>query len=148
MNLRLLAALWTVIVVVPSAWGRSAESLYIEHCSGCHGLQGDGGGELSGVPDFRGLVGAFAGIDAGRTYLLHVPGVANATISSNDIAQVLNYVMARWGGKSLPADYRPFTAAEVIERRSYIVRDVVGLRREVVASLRKHGLEVAAYPWP
>ena len=103
---------------------------------------------LSGVPDFRELVGLFASTEAGRTYVLHVPGVVNASLEDADTARVLNYVMRRWGGRSLANDYRPFTQEEVAKRRRLGVRDVVALRREVVAHLRERGVEAAAYPWP
>jgi len=127
---------------------RSGASFFIQHCSGCHGLGGDGGSVTSGIPRFQDSVGAFADDDEGRTYVLHVPGVANTSLDDEEIAAVLNYVMTRWGGKSLPDNYRAFTREEVARRRQYAISDVVALRRKVVARLRSRGIGTAAYPWP
>jgi hypothetical protein len=127
---------------------RSGASLFTQHCSGCHGLKGDGGSVTSGIPRFQDSVGAFSDDDGGRTYVLHVPGVANTNLDDEAIATVLNYLMTRWGGKSLPDDYRAFTRDEVARRRHYAIADVVALRRKVVARLRSRGITIAAYPWP
>ncbi|MGQ9364697.1 c-type cytochrome [Azospirillum sp. ST 5-10] len=120
---------------------------YILRCTGCHGMDG-AGSAIGGIPDFRGMVGAFAGDDEGRTYLLHVPGVIGASLSDAEIAGVLNYIMENWAGASLPADFRPFTAAEVTDRRARPVADVVVLRRRIVARLGESGIATADYPWP
>jgi hypothetical protein len=102
----------------------------------------------SGIPRLQDSVGAFADDDDGRTYVLHVPGVTNTSLDDEEIAAVLNYVMTRWGGKSLPDNYRAFTREEVARRRQYAISDVVALRRKVVARLRSRGITTAAYPWP
>lgn len=120
---------------------------YILRCAGCHSLDGSGH-PVGGIPDFRGFIGAFAGEDDGRTYVLHVPGVAGSGLSAGETAAVLNLVMGKWGGASLPADFRPFTEAEVAERRLRPVADVVVLRREIAARLQRTGVAMAEYPWP
>lgn len=127
---------------------RSPAPIFIQHCSGCHGLNGDGGGATSGIPKFRDFVGAFAGDELGRTYVLHVPGIANTSLDDDAIAAVVNYVMTTWGGESLPKKFRAFTKTEVEARRRYPVSDIVALRREVVVRLRAKGIATAAYPWP
>jgi hypothetical protein len=133
---------------VASGGSRSPEPIFIQHCSGCHGLNGDGGGATSGIPRFRDFVGAFAGDELGRTYVLHVPGIANTSLDDETIATVVNYVMTTWGGTSLPKQFRAFTKGEVEARRRYPVSDIVALRREVVARLRARGISTATYPWP
>lgn len=120
---------------------------YILRCTGCHGMDG-AGSPVGGIPDFRNYVGAFAGDDEGRTYILHVPGVIGASLTDNEIAGVLNFIMATWAGTSLPAGYTPFTAAEVTERRARRVDDVVAFRRTIVARLSAAGVQTAGYPWP
>jgi len=127
---------------------RSGDSLFTQHCSGCHGLNGNGGSATSGIPSFRDFIGAFADDEAGRTYVLHVPGVVNTNLDDEVIASVMNYVMTTWGGTSLPRDYRAFTKDEVAVRRQYAVADVVALRREIVARLRAKGIATASYPSP
>jgi hypothetical protein len=127
---------------------RSPAPIFIQYCSGCHGLNGDGGGATSGIPKFRDFVGAFAGDELGRTYVLHVPGIANTGLDADTIAAVVNYVMTTWGGASLPQQFRAFTKMEVETRRRYPVSDIVALRREVVVRLRAKGIATATYPWP
>lgn len=128
--------------------GHSASSNFVQYCSGCHGQDGGGGGVNSGVPDFRNFVGAFAGDDGGRTYVLHVPGVVNTSLDDAEIAAVINYLMRTWGGTSLPVDFVEFTADEVSTRRARTVPDVVALRRQVALRLSANGIATADYPWP
>lgn len=120
---------------------------YVLRCAGCHGMNGSGA-PAAGIADFNGMVGAFTGIDEGRTYLMHVPGVVGSGLSDSEIAAVMNYVMETWAGSSLPDPYVPFTASEVGERRAIDIPDVVENRREVAALLEALGIETADYPWP
>jgi hypothetical protein len=127
---------------------RTAAPLFIQYCSGCHGLNGEGTTAISGIPGFRDFVGAFAVDEVGRTYVLHVPGVVNTSLDDESVAAVINFVMTTWGGKSLPADFHAFTKEEVAASRQRPVPDVVALRREVVGRLRAKGIATAPYPWP
>ncbi|MAN77698.1 MAG: cytochrome C [Rhizobiales bacterium] len=126
---------------------RTPHTNYVLRCAGCHGMSGSGA-PAAGIFDFNGMVGAFAGIDEGRTYLMHVPGVAGSGLSDSEIAAVMNYVMETWAGDSLPEPYEPFTAAEVTERRAIAIPDIVENRRQVAALLQTMGIETADYPWP
>ncbi len=126
---------------------RTPRTNYILRCSGCHGMEG-AGSPIGGIPDFRGMVGGFAGLDDGRTYVMHVPGVVNASLSDKEIAGVVNYIMTTYAGRSLPAAFVPFTQAEVTRRRALPVKDVVRLRRDVAKRLNAEGIVTAEYPWP
>ncbi|MDR3468639.1 MAG: cytochrome c [Xanthobacteraceae bacterium] len=122
--------------------GESVEYLYRLHCSGCHGVEG--AGSLVGrIPPFVGIVGHFAGTEEGRLYLVRVPGVANAALSDDDTARLLNYVLHTWGSAELPADARDFTAAEVGKSRETHVDDISRLRAKLGAELAKHGKSIA-----
>lgn len=119
-----------------------ARSDYILHCAGCHGMQGLGTME-GGIPPFPDSIGHIVGADIGRTYVMHVPGVISTDMSDDRIAAVMNYIIDEW------SDGAPhFTGEEVTRRRALEVGDVVKFRREVVAELRKSGIEIADYPWP
>ncbi|MCC6983819.1 MAG: hypothetical protein IT535_11155 [Bauldia sp.] len=120
---------------------------YILRCAGCHGVEA-AGAPNAGIPSFPGLVGVFAGDEDGRTYLFHVPGVVGSSLSNAEIAAVMNYVMARWAGDSLPADFVPFTEDEVAARRAIPVASVVDFRRDIVRRLAESGIVAAEYPWP
>lgn len=142
-----LAALVSMAAGPASAGELQPRTNYILRCTGCHGMDG-AGSPVGGIPDFRNYVGAFAGDDEGRTYILHVPGVIGASLTDNEIAGVINFIMATWAGSSLPAGHTPFTAAEVTERRARPVEDVVVFRRAIVARLSAAGVQTAGYPWP
>ena len=109
----------------------------------------DGSGhEVAGVPDFRDYVGAFAMDEDGRTYLLHVPGIVNASLSDLEIGAVINYVMDNWAGNSLQSGFVRFTPREVAARRTLPVTDVVLFRRQIVHRLQANNIRTADYPWP
>lgn len=127
--------------------GYNARTSYVLRCSGCHGLSGEGSPK-GGIPQLRNFVGAFAGDDDGRTYVVKVPGVRNANLTPAQTAAVLNYVMSSFGGTSLSATAEPFTPQEVTSRLAIPVTDVVALRRAIVARLGEHGIATAEYPWP
>lgn len=127
--------------------GYTPTTNYILRCAGCHSMDGSGH-PVGGIPDFRGYIGAFMNDDDGRTYVVRVPGVAGAGLTAAETAAVLNLVVANWAGGSKPANFRPFTEAEVAERRTRPVTDVVVLRRDIAARLVKQGLPMAEYPWP
>ncbi len=145
----LLTPLVCAVLCVTGAWGgeRTAQVNYVLRCSGCHGTDGSGD-SAAGIPDLRNSVGAFADDDDGRTYVLHVPGVANASLSDREIAAVINYVMQSWGGTSLSVRFVAFTPDEVAARRARPVDDVVRFRREIVGRLHARGISTADYPWP
>lgn len=126
---------------------RAARYHFLLRCSGCHGVEGEGV-RTGGIPEFHNFVGAFAGDDAGRTYVLHVPGVKGANLNDTDIAAVMNYVMMTWGGTSIRGTFVPFTAEEVRQRRAVRITDVVAMRRVIVQRLTSQGIVTAEYPWP
>lgn len=138
--------LWLSLVpwlaVQADAQGLSPRGSYILHCSGCHGVTGEGA-PAAGIPSFVDSVGHIAGSDLGRTYIMHVPGVVSTDLTDAGIAEVMNYVLDDWG------DGAPhFSADEVTRRRALDVADVVALRRQVKEALERDGLSIADYPWP
>lgn len=138
----------TALVAAPAvATERSAHTNYVLRCTGCHGMEG-AGSEQAGIPDFRGYVGSFARSEDGRLYLMHVPGVTNASLGDAEVAAVMNYVMERFAGASRDPQTAPFTAEEVARLRAEPVADVVALRRTVAAQSTSAGWPVAGYPWP
>lgn len=124
---------------------RSADKNYILRCVGCHGQDG-AGAPKQGIPAFPGLLDPLYSDDKGRTYLIHVPGVTASSLTTNEIADVLNYVARRWAKQ--PEQLKPFTAQEVTERQKVTVKDIVALRRDLTQYFREQGVELASYPWP
>lgn len=136
-----------LLLVAPASAQEVGRTNFILRCAGCHGMDG-AGSQVGGIPDFHNYVGAFAHDADGRRYLMHVPGVVSADLSDRQIADVMNYVMATWAEDSLPADFKPFTEAEVTTLRAEPVGDVVAYRRKVAADLLERGIATAGYPWP
>ncbi|WBU57349.1 c-type cytochrome [Paracoccus sediminicola] len=126
----------------PEKARKTARANYILHCSGCHGLTGQGT-IAGGIPAFPDSVQHIADVEIGRDYILHVPGVIGTKMSDAEIAGVLNYILDEWGeGKG------HFTGDEVTRRRASTVGNVVLFRREVVKTLDASGIAIADYPWP
>ena len=141
------ARLAMLVALVASAAGAQQYTPrvnYVLHCAGCHGMTGEGS-RVGGIPAFPDSVAYIASIDAGRTYMMHVPGVISAGLSDAQIAEVTNYILAEW---SDGAAFTPFDAAEVTRRRALPVSNVVEYRRVVAEELAAQGIELAHYPWP
>jgi mono/diheme cytochrome c family protein len=81
------------------------------NCQGCH--RPDATGSAGTTPSLAGTAAKFLWVPGGREYLARVPGVATSALSSADLAEVLNWLLWRFDKDNLPADFQPFTAAEV-----------------------------------
>jgi mono/diheme cytochrome c family protein len=107
-----LALLSTPVLAAPPP-----QEDYALHCSGCHHL--DGAGVPGVVPALSGLAPLLA-TPAGRAYLVRVPGVAQAPLGDERLAELLNWV-ARELSRVEPSP--PFAAGEVAELRANPLRD-------------------------
>lgn len=103
---------------------------------------------MAGIPDFRDSVVAFAMDQEGRTYLLHVPGVANASLGDEEISAVLNFVIDQWGEAPTQLRVPHFTPQETAKRRAVPIGDVVLFRRHIVGRLGNDRIRATGYPWP
>lgn len=140
-----VAACLSLAAPVLSAQEYSASVNYQLRCAGCHGQDGMGVPN-GGIPPFPGFIDGFFQHEPSRLYLMHVPGVNSASLSDNEIAQVMNYVGEQWGEPG--AERRPFSAEEVKQLRSTEVQDLLVLRRAVTAEMLTKGMPVPDYPWP
>jgi hypothetical protein len=113
-------------------WAR-ARAHYLLHCMGCH--RADGVGTENRIPALRDRVGYYLGFADGRDYLLHVPGALNAPIADQDLASVMNWVIAEFGGASTPDAWSAITANEVTRARSLPPVDIDALRARVWAAV-------------
>lgn len=114
---------------------------YVLHCSGCH--KRDGSGTPGTVPSLLGI-GRFLATAEGRAYLASVPGVAQAPISDERLAALLDWLVEEVGGR--PPE-PPFTAAEVRAARAHPLRSADEARRRILAAVEGRGrAEPAAAP--
>jgi len=102
---------------------------YLLHCMGCH--LADGTGTPPGIPALRERVGYYLQIPGGRNYLMQVPGAANAPLSDDRLAAVLNWVIAEFARGSEPGDWQPFSTREVAASRGNGPADVDAWRHEL-----------------
>jgi hypothetical protein len=112
------------------------ESDYVEHCSGCHGMQGDSA--PAQVPVLRDRVGFFMCSKEGRDYLIRLPNVAFSAISDNqELADMMNFVVFGLGGQSTPKGAKPFRAAEVAKLRTQALatQSLIKTRETIVDNL-------------
>ena len=129
-------ALAALLCVAAAGAGADARIDYMLHCMGCH-LE-DGTGLPPAVPALAERVGYYLEIPGGREYLVQVPGSANAPLSDAALAEVLNWIVERFGGASMPAEFSPYSADEVAKARADKPADVTEQRRalgEAVESL-------------
>lgn len=94
-----------------------AQTDYVEHCGGCHGIKGNAA--PADLPNLQGRVGWFMCLPEGRDYLMRLPNIARSRITDNEqLADLMNFMVFGLGGKSTPAGSRPFAPAEVAEART------------------------------
>jgi cytochrome c553 len=100
------------------------------NCQGCH--RPDGTGSAATAPSLAGTVSRFLSVPGGREYLGRVPGVATSPLSDADLSEVMNWMMWRFDKEHLPADFQPFTAAEIGRLRVAPLRMEASQRRSAL----------------
>jgi mono/diheme cytochrome c family protein len=126
-------------LVAALAWARIAAADpaldYTLNCQGCH--RADGAGTPGSVPPLAGSVARFLGVPGGREYLVRVPGVSQAGLDDAALAAVLNWMVAHFDREHVPADFTPYTAAEVGPLRKQPLTDLERVRSELLARARE-----------
>ena len=128
---RRIAAAAAAICALTPAPGAAGEPAGVENpqrawqhwtlnCQGCH--RPDGTGSAGTAPSLMGTVARFLSVPGGREYLCRVPGVATSALSSADLSEVMNWMLWRFDKEHLPADFQPYSAAEVAQLRSAPLR--------------------------
>ena len=111
-----------------------AQVNYMLNCQGCHGP--DGAGTTDGaVPTMKDFVGKFLTVAEGREFLIRVPGSANAALTDAALAELLNWMLPQISPGLIPADFQPYTEAEVAKWRSAPLEDVIGEREKLIARM-------------
>ena len=111
---------------------------YMLNCQGCHGPTGAGTVDGS-VPQMRDFVSRFLWVEGGRNFLVQVPGSANAALSDDALAEVLNWMLVEIDPMHIPTDFQPYTGSEVGQLRKSPLEDITGERARLIASMpQKH----------
>lgn len=124
---------------------KRAEFNYKMFCRGCHGPSGEG---EKAVPHMNGFVGHFVKFEAGRNYLIQVPGSANAALNNEQLTETLNWIVLNISGDSLPKDFKPYTVEEVAKLREDPLFEAFEFRKNLLNEMLKKGIikELPAQP--
>lgn len=118
-----------------------AQADYVEHCAGCHGVQGISA--PAKLPELRGRVGYMMCTPATRAYLLRLPNIAKSRLTDNQqLADMLNFMIFGIGGESVLPGTMPFTASEVAHERQFALTStslVTERKRHVETAIRECG---------
>lgn len=124
----------------------SAYKDYTLNCAGCHRVDGSGTSDRpQGVPDLRNSLGSFTHLREGRDYLIRVPGSADSLLSNGELANVLNYMVARFDPELAGPGFKPFTAGEIGAVRRQPYDDVREVRLVLARALADAGYPTAEY---
>ena len=102
-------------------------SHYLIHCMGCHLV--DGSGQPPDVPVFGDTTRLMATTEAGREYLVQVPGAAQAPLDDKALAAVINWLLNEYTSGEA---FAPFTADEVTRHRATTLTDPLKARQAVL----------------
>ena len=126
---RAAAVLMLSAMLAAPASAEDPKIAYWLHCAGCHLL--DGTGAPPEVPSLIDEPGRLAGLPGGREYLIRIPGVAQAGLDDARLAEVLNYMLEAFSSSTMPAEFDPYTAAEVARHRGRVLVDPLRTRSEI-----------------
>ena len=143
------AVLLLLLLAASSGWATEpAEADYMLNCQGCH-LPNGSGFPARQVPDLRNQMGRFLSVPGGREFLVQVPGSAQSALNDADLARVLNAMLLRFSAAQLPADFQPYTAAEIGALRRQPLAQVSEVRSELLERIaRQEQLQISGAPAP
>ena len=111
---------------------------YLQHCSGCHLVDGSGS-PTKGIPSMRGMLGRFLEVPGGREFIVQVPGVMNSALRDADVANLMNWLVPAVSAATLPAGFQPYTAQEIARLRSSRPADIMAFRARLVREMKDPG---------
>ena len=114
---------------------------YLLHCAGCH-LPDGSGSKVNDVPSLHDIPGHFASIPEGRAFLTQVPGIAYSSLTNDEVAEVLNWVLQNFSKNTLGAGFQAFTTAEVTRLRAERPAEIFKVRSAVLAVLAAKGIKL------
>jgi len=139
MSGRAAAVLGTILVTVAFAsttlaGPERARTNWILNCQGCH--RADARGTPDGAPNMAGEVARFLSVEGGRAFLVRVPGVANAPLPDDQLAELVNWLLKTFDGAHLPPGFTPYTAEEVGRLRAHaLIEDAATMRARLIEAM-------------
>ncbi len=118
-----------ILLVVSCGAAASPRIDYMLNCMGCH--LADGSGAPGKVPSFGEHLAPLLRAPGGREFLVQVPGSAHSPLSDQQLAAVLNWIVANFAASRVP-DFRSYTGDEVAEYRRQALVDVPARRAELL----------------
>jgi len=109
-----------------------AKQNYQLHCMGCHAE--DGMGLAGQVPPIRLTLAPLLATSAGREYVLRVPGVAQSSLSSSELADVLNWILRDLSSPTVTRKIPPLSATEVEQFRQQPLLNVQAARVKLLST--------------
>jgi len=104
---------------------------YLLYCRGCHLANGEG--VPPEVPTLHELGKLMASAE-GREYIIRVPGVSQTAMNDEQLAAVLNWVLAEFNADALSADHEPYDAREIGEARGKVLEDPLKVRAAILGN--------------
>lgn len=115
---------------------RQAHQDYILKCQGCH--RPNGYGDDRSNPPMSGVVARFLTVPGGREFIGRVPGVATVDLDDRRLAELVNWTLYTFDAEHMPADFQPYTAAEIgALRRNPLRLERVATRARLVAAFEQ-----------
>lgn len=130
--LTMLAVLLGTCAVAAEPNLQRAQFNYQMSCQGCHAPDGSG---ANSVPRMRDHVGNFLTTQAGREYLVRVPGSAVSALNDVELAEVLNWIVVEFAGSSARESFEPYSSQEVGHLRQQPLNEVVQYRAQLLADI-------------
>ena len=112
------------------------------HCQGCHLPEAEG---MDGrVPPMKDFVGYFLHSAEGRDFLIRVPGVAHSALGSDEVAELMNWLLKSFSAGQLPDPFTPYTQEEVETLRGDPESDPEAARAKILSALGSKLPDLAA----
>jgi hypothetical protein len=118
-----------------AADNQRAQVNYMLNCQGCH-TPGGRGFPDKGVPSLMGFMGKFLQVAGGREFLIQVPGAAQSTLNSAQLAEMTNWMLTTFDPDSITEEFSPYSAWEVEMLRAKKLIEVGAVRAALVEEIQ------------
>lgn len=112
-----------------------AKQNWMLECQGCHKANGIGKGQE--MPNMNGQVSKFLSVSGGKEYLSRVNGVADSPLSSEDLVDLMNWMLMEFDPQHIPSDFSGFKIDEVSRlRRTPLDHTILEQRKVLMKAIK------------